>query len=497
MLDWTPVERVLLNLVIASTVLPLLVIGVAWFRRPGNAASRAFLWQSIFPAVLLAAIAGMSPIGLKLPVQSLSPLEPDNLALTDGLSKRYSQRNADVTLPAAVSKASVDASLNHRTNARVSDNQLAVPAAKAKSESMNRPASWPANLSTLDWSMIATAIWMLGMLWLLVRLMNGIRMARLIRRQAAPAPVSLQQLSCDVTLLLSDDMNSPAVIGFIRPAILMPTEATNWTSEELRMAIEHERAHVMRYDLQWQLVGQLTLAATWFQPLMWWVLRRYQRERELACDDAVLLRGHQPIRFAEMLARRSCDWPQQLIPSATIGMAEPPLKARLRSILSDTLERDCQLNVTAKRFAVAMILITVISGLLRPATLVAQTPTNSQADDILAELPSKTTGMAAVQGGEGTLTVTVVDQRGLPVAGVRPIPIQWVGRYRHTGMAQLTDDAGVTMITRLPTKRQLTVFLKKDGYAMGALSLRFAKPTARRLTCILDRPAKGWIDLRD
>ena len=60
----------------------------------------------------------------------------------------------------------------------------------------------------------------------------------------------------------------------------------------------HELVHVRRLDLLAQAVAQAACCLFWFHPLAWLALRQLRKERERACDDAVLLRGVAPHDYA-------------------------------------------------------------------------------------------------------------------------------------------------------------------------------------------------------
>ena len=77
-------------------------------------------------------------------------------------------------------------------------------------------------------------------------------------------------------------------LRLFRPAIVLPCDAQNWDSEDLKRAITHESEHVRRGDWVTQCFARVVCAAYWFHPLVWIAWRRLSLEAERACDDAVL-----------------------------------------------------------------------------------------------------------------------------------------------------------------------------------------------------------------
>ena len=60
--------------------------------------------------------------------------------------------------------------------------------------------------------------------------------------------------------------------------------------------LAHEREHIARHDNLKAHMHRLVETLFWFHPLVWWIGRQMLEERERACDEAVLERGHDPAR---------------------------------------------------------------------------------------------------------------------------------------------------------------------------------------------------------
>src|SRR6185436_13131375 len=120
--------------------------------------------------------------------------------------------------------------------------------------------------------------------------------------------------------------------------LLIPQQMiATWSDEELRLAILHELVHVRRRDnvLNWALIG--TQALHWFNPVVWFALRRLRSEREALCDAIVLshLRGEERqsygavvIKAAEQIT--STDISPALVP---IINHKQELQRRIRMII--------------------------------------------------------------------------------------------------------------------------------------------------------------------
>ena len=87
-------------------------------------------------------------------------------------------------------------------------------------------------------------------------------------------------------LLSCPGLASPMLCGLFRPLLLLPQEFPQ--GQALELTLEHELTHYRRRDVWWKALALLANAVHWFNPLMWWMVRRLEYDLELACDDAVL-----------------------------------------------------------------------------------------------------------------------------------------------------------------------------------------------------------------
>ncbi len=94
------------------------------------------------------------------------------------------------------------------------------------------------------------------------------------------------QTKGELPVFICDDIGSPLLHGFFKPRILLPHE--NFSEEELSMVLCHEHMHYRRGDVWVKLLFLAANAGHWFNPLVYFAVRRASRDLEYACDEAVL-----------------------------------------------------------------------------------------------------------------------------------------------------------------------------------------------------------------
>src|SRR5881392_4109170 len=155
-----------------------------------------------------------------------------------------------------------------------------------------RPRARPELL--LPWIVV---LWLTGVVALSLRLASGWLAARRLRAlgiRPAPEPcvAALHRLAArlrvsrPVRVLESAVLQVPAVLGWVRPVILVPASAlTGLTPLQLDALLAHELAHVRRYDYLVNLIQSVIETLLFYHPAVWWISARVRDEREHCCDD--------------------------------------------------------------------------------------------------------------------------------------------------------------------------------------------------------------------
>jgi len=139
----------------------------------------------------------------------------------------------------------------------------------------------------------------------------------------------------DDGIFTSVDCAAPVTVGWLRPAIVLPSSWRSWPAAELDAVLLHEREHVRRRDPLVQWLALLNRAVFWFHPLAWWLERKLAALAEDACDAAVLRRGHDPRLYSEYLIdlARTVKRAGGRLPGWGTAIDGGGLAARIRRIL--------------------------------------------------------------------------------------------------------------------------------------------------------------------
>jgi beta-lactamase regulating signal transducer with metallopeptidase domain/O6-methylguanine-DNA--protein-cysteine methyltransferase len=145
-----------------------------------------------------------------------------------------------------------------------------------------------------------TIIYLLGIVWLSVRLMlnyfqtirfriNGLSdldIGWLDHIETLAHKMGIHQ---PVYTYISRYITTPMMVGFFRPVILLPLAAVNNLSpDQIEAILLHELAHIRRNDYLFNLIQSVLDTVLFFNPFAWWISKNIREEREKCCDEMVL-----------------------------------------------------------------------------------------------------------------------------------------------------------------------------------------------------------------
>jgi len=118
-------------------------------------------------------------------------------------------------------------------------------------------------------------------------------LARLAKKVGVSRPVRLAK-----SLLVQ----TPVLIGFIRPLILVPPAMLSGLSPAcLEAILAHELAHVRRHDYIVNLLQTAIETLFFYHPAIWWVSGQIRKHREDCCDDIAVQACESRRVYAEAL----------------------------------------------------------------------------------------------------------------------------------------------------------------------------------------------------
>ena len=92
-------------------------------------------------------------------------------------------------------------------------------------------------------------------------------------------------ISRTVCVMEYDEAESPMIIGFIKPVLVLPKEQYN--SGDLFFILKHELVHFKRGDVYLKLLFVTANAVHWFNPIIWIMQKEAVIDMELSCDERV------------------------------------------------------------------------------------------------------------------------------------------------------------------------------------------------------------------
>jgi TonB family protein len=227
-------------------------------------------------------------------------------------------------------------------------------------------------------SALVATVWAAGVIAAAALVLVGVgRLVRITARaervhhgpwsRVAAQVAGIYGLRRPVTVLQTDEPDIVATWGFLRPCVLLPPRARDWSEARARAVLCHELAHVRRHDWLVLMSAEALRIVFWFNPLVWLTCAWLRRESEQACDDAVLDAGVPAHEYAAHLldVARSCRRARTPWVAAAVPMARPStLEGRITAMLNPRLDR-----VTPSRRAIALTVLLLASIALPAAAL--------------------------------------------------------------------------------------------------------------------------------
>ncbi len=166
--------------------------------------------------------------------------------------------------------------------------------------------------------------WFIGGILMQLYLIGGLVLIRRKNRRYRPLNSARWQTICrqlkrklgltdHIQLLSSDQINTPCVVGFTRPSVWIPSRlADQLDDSEIKALLAHELVHIKRHDYLAGLIQQMALTILFMQPLVWWLIKKLQQEREFICDEESATLHQNRYHYASTLVQIKKNYPGRL-----------------------------------------------------------------------------------------------------------------------------------------------------------------------------------------
>jgi HEAT repeat protein/beta-lactamase regulating signal transducer with metallopeptidase domain len=336
----------------------LLVISM----RRGSAASRHLVWQLALLAVLsLPLVKYVTPFSLPVLPTFRSPIVA---AEQPGAQQQAVAPVTEEKKQPVQMKDESSTSTSTSNTASTSPSSSAAPVSGAKTPVLMRVLFWAA----FAWLAVAAI--------LLARLAFGFLLVRWFALRAYPLYENGWNelngelshkigLNNPVQLLGSPHIATPMTWGVVRPVVMFPSAAEDWTDERRRVVLLHELAHIRRKDSLTHMFAQVACALYWFHPLVWKAAARMRAEAERACDDLVLRTGTRASVYADHLLELIRTIGGMRTPAIALPMAQrSTFEGRLLAILEPHLDRSAPRPLVVSGMIVIVALVVLpLAGL--------------------------------------------------------------------------------------------------------------------------------------
>ncbi len=129
----------------------------------------------------------------------------------------------------------------------------------------------------------------------------------------------------------SEYIGSMFVLGLFRPRIYLPYKTDE---ADIPLVIEHEKAHIKRFDHIIKPLGYLLLSVHWFNPLMWVAYILFCRDIEAACDEKVIKNLGEDVRKSYSTALLNASISRKSVAACPLAFGEVGVKERIKRVMN-------------------------------------------------------------------------------------------------------------------------------------------------------------------
>lgn len=218
-------------------------------------------------------------------------------------------------------------------------------------------------------------IYLAGVLFMLFRSMASVTYLKGLRKsgtQVAPAwQLRFTQIGKSlgikkkVDFLESARVQSPLLLGYLKPAVIVPAGMLSMLPfSQVEAILMHELYHLKRRDYLVNIMQLFIEGLLFYHPVVWIISGFIRSEREHCCDDRVLNATDNPVNYAKALISIAEQQHYTRLAPGAVGSAKQQFYSRIRRILnSNTMKTTMREKVLALALlAGSLVLLLTVSG---------------------------------------------------------------------------------------------------------------------------------------
>lgn len=210
--------------------------------------------------------------------------------------------------------------------------------------------------------------YLLGIVWFAVRLLYNYFQTNQLKTSGLTALEAnwqqrILQLANEINIhrkvraYFSRRIDTPMMIGFFKPVILLPLATMNHLSvQQFEAILLHELAHIRRNDYLLNLLQSVVDTILFFNPFTWWITKNIREEREKSCDEMVLQLSD-PYHYAHALLALEEPLRNRTLVMTAVGK-HSQLLHRIKNIME---MKNNRINLRQKFIALLVIAVATVS----------------------------------------------------------------------------------------------------------------------------------------
>ena len=285
--------------------------------------------------------------------------------------------------------------------------------------------------------------WLIGVVALSLRSLGGFV---LIERERRRHFVKVSDTILEVCVTLQDRLGitraidycqcvrlqSPAVLGWVRPIVMLPVSAlTGLSEDQLQSVIAHELAHIKRLDSFVNVFQICVETLLFYHPAVWWLSERVRDEREHCCDDVAVSVCGDPLEYARALTMME-QW--RSAPALAMAATNGSLSARICRLLGLSAAgksvRGAGITASVLCLTTAVLAGHALLNIAHPEARV-----HAAARPVMSEILFPLQAAAASTPASKPSAARAAEKSELPVSGS-----SYVDGIRSAGLTDLTAD---------------------------------------------------------